>query len=70
MLPRLGECAQLFADIGKIVLCMGMIRIKLNSLAEVFPSRIGIPNLSSETARSLLPEDVQKLWRCPERFPD
>src|SRR6266852_5746967 len=44
VLPRFGKCAQFFADIGKIVLCIGVVRIKPDSLAEVFPSRVEIPH--------------------------
>jgi hypothetical protein len=42
MFPRFGKCAQFFADVGKIVLCIGVIRIKSNGLTEVFAGRMDI----------------------------
>ncbi len=42
MLPRFGKCAQLFADVGKIVLRIGIVRIKSNGLAEELTSRMDI----------------------------
>ena len=63
MLPRFGECAHLFADIGEIVLCIGIIRIESNGLAEVFASRIDVPHFLKNASQIKVRQGVVRLRR-------